>query len=140
MASSEQDVRWVQRLSNYSQALGHLSEAVELAEQRPLTSLEQQGLIQAFEFTHELAWNVMKDYFYWQGNSAITGSRDATREAYAKGLLEDGEGWMAMIKSRNQSPHTYNQAVAEAIVNAVIGHYHGLLVAFELRMRQIEAR
>jgi len=140
MASSDQDIRWQQRLNNYSQALGRLSEAVELAAQRPLTPLEQQGLIQAFEFTHELAWNVMKDYFYWQGNAAITGSRDATREAYAKGLLDDGEGWMAMIKSRNQSSHTYNQSVAETIVNAVIGQYHRLLVAFELRMRQIEAR
>lgn len=139
MASPDQDTRWLQRLNNYSQALGRLSEAVELAGQRALSPLEQQGLIQAFEFTHELAWNVMKDYFYWQGNAAINGSRDATREAYAKGLLEDGEGWMAMIKSRNQSSHTYNQSVAEAIVNAVIGHYHGLLVAFELRMRQIEA-
>lgn len=75
MVSPEHDVRWLQRLNNYSQALGRLSEAVELARQRALTPLEQQGLIQAFEFTHELAWNVLKDYFFWQGNAAITGSR-----------------------------------------------------------------
>jgi nucleotidyltransferase substrate binding protein (TIGR01987 family) len=80
----------------------------------------------------------MKDFFYWQGNAAIAGSRDATREAFGKGLLEDGEGWMAMIRSRNQSSHTYNQAIAEAIVGAVIGQYHALLVAFEQRMRKIE--
>ncbi|MBK6356513.1 MAG: nucleotidyltransferase substrate binding protein [Betaproteobacteria bacterium] len=140
MLSPDQDVRWIQRLNNYSQALRRLSDAVELAAQRALSPLEQQGLIQAFEFTHELAWNVMKDYFYWQGDAAITGSRDATREAFAKGLLEDGEGWMAMIRSRNQSSHTYNQAVAEAIVGAVIGNYHRLLAAFEQRMRQIEAK
>lgn len=137
VSSPEQDVRWLQRLNNYSQALQRLTEAVDLAAQRALSPLEQQGLIQAFEFTHELAWNVMKDYFYWQGNSAITGSRDATREAFGKGLLDDGEGWMAMIKSRNQSSHTYNQAVAEAIVATVIGQYHGLFAAFERRMRQI---
>lgn len=71
-----------------------LSEAVVLAGQRELSPLEQQGLIQAFEFTHELAWNVMKDYFFWQGTSSITGSRDATREASSKELIEDGEGWM----------------------------------------------
>jgi nucleotidyltransferase substrate binding protein (TIGR01987 family) len=140
IAMQDQDIRWVLRLNNYSQALGRLSEAVELAAQRTLTPLEQQGLIQAFEFTHELAWNVMKDYFYWQGNAAITGSRDATREAFAKGLLDDGEGWMAMIRSHNQSSHTYNQAIAEAIVSAVIGQYHGLLVKFEQRMQQIEAQ
>ena len=139
MLLPERDGRWLQRLNNYSQALQRLSEAVELAGQRALTPLEQQGLIQTFEFTHELASNVMKDFFYWQGNADIAGSRDATREAFGKGLLEDGEGWMAMIKSRNQSSHTYNQAIAEAIVGAVIGQYHGLLVAIEQRMQKIGA-
>lgn len=134
---SDTDLRWGQRLVNYRAALLRLSEAVELSRQRPLTPLEQQGLIQAFEFTHELAWNVMKDYFYWQGNAAITGSRDATREAFARGLVEDGEGWMAMIKSRNQSSHTYNQTIAESIVTAVVGQYHPLFCAFEARMSQL---
>lgn len=127
------DIRWHQRLQNYVLALARLTEAVELAGVRPLSALEQQGLIQAFEFTHELAWNLLKDYFFWQGNSAITGSRDATREGFAKGLLEDGEGWMAMIKSRNQTSYTYNQAVADAIVNQVISSYHGLFLALRER-------
>lgn len=140
MSIPDQDIRWQQRLNNYRLALRRLTDAVVLAGQRPLTPLEQQGLIQAFEFTHELAWNVMKDYFYWQGNSAISGSRDATREAFAKGLIEDGEGWMAMIKSRNLSSHTYNQNVADAIVSAVIAQYSPLLQAFECRMRGIEVR
>ncbi len=85
----------------------------------PCRSLEQLGVIRIFEFSHELAWNVLKDYFSWQGNSAITGSRDATREAYSQGLLDDGEAWMAMIKSRNLSSHTYNQNVADSIAEAV---------------------
>lgn len=139
MASPEHDIRWQQRLGNYTQALDCLSEAVELSHLRALTPLEQQGLIQAFEFTHELAWNVMKDYFFWQGNAAITGSRDASREAYAKGLVEDGEGWMAMIKSRNQSSHTYNLSVAEAIAALVIERYFSLFKAFEARMQQIDS-
>jgi hypothetical protein len=53
--------------------LGSLREGVALASQRALSDLEKQGLIRAFEFTHELAWNVMKDYFAYQGNPAITG-------------------------------------------------------------------
>lgn len=138
MSIYDQDIRWQQRLNNYSLALQRLADAVALSAQRPLTPLEQLGLIQAFEFTHELAWNVMKDYFYWQGNAAIAGSRDATREAFSKGLLEDGEGWMAMIKSRNLSSHTYNQSVADAIVEAVIARYFSLLQAFEQRMRAVE--
>lgn len=127
----EMDVRWKQRLANYRKALQRLDEAVLLMRQRGLSELERQGLIQAFEFTHELAWNVMKDWFEYQGNSEISGSRDATREAFRRGLLEDGETWMQMLRSRNQSSHTYNVAVAEEIATAVDSRYwqafHGFL-------------
>ncbi len=137
MAHAQSDIRWHQRLQNYAHALARLTEAVELAGVRPLSALEQQGLIQAFEFTHELAWNLLKDYFFWQGNGAITGSRDATREGFAKGLLEDGEGWMEMIKSRNQSSHTYNQAVADAIANQVVVRYYALFQALQARFQML---
>jgi nucleotidyltransferase substrate binding protein (TIGR01987 family) len=132
-----QDIRWQQRLGNYTTALSQLTSAVELAGQRPLSDLEKQGLIQAFEFTHELAWNVMKDYFAFQGNPAITGSRDAVRESFGRGLITDGEGWMEMIRSRNQSSHTYNRQVAEEIVERILNHYHPLFQAFLLRMREL---
>jgi len=62
------DIRWQQRLQNYRKALSQLALAVTLSQQRPLSNLEKQGLIQGFEFTHELAWNVLKDYFVYQGN------------------------------------------------------------------------
>lgn len=88
---------------------------MELGRQRPLSEIEQLGLIKAFEFTHELPWNVMKDYFEYQGNTSITGSRDATREAFRRNLIDDGEGWMEMLQSRNKTSHTYNQEVADEI-------------------------
>jgi nucleotidyltransferase substrate binding protein (TIGR01987 family) len=133
------DIRWEQRLANYAMALEQLTNAVELAGKRPLSELEQQGLIQAFEFTHKLAWNVMKDYFAFQGDPSITGSRDAVRESFNKGLIMDGEGWMEMIKSRNQSLHTYNQKVAEAIVDKVVTVYHTLFNDFLLRMLELKS-
>ncbi|HAT1775041.1 nucleotidyltransferase [Legionella pneumophila] len=132
------DVRWQQRLNNYARALQQLSLAVNLAQTRPLSDLEKQGLIQAFEFTHELAWNVMKDYFFFQGNSAITGSRDATRESFNKGLIKEGEIWMEMIKSRNQTTHTYNQSVADEIVKNIINSYHTSFQAFLEKMQGLK--
>lgn len=67
------DIRWQQRFSNYRRAYTQLAEAVALSTTRPLSRLEQQGLIQAFEFTQELAGQVMKDYFeYQQGATTIT--------------------------------------------------------------------
>ena len=129
------DIRWHQRLANYEKAFSRLAAAVELASQRPLSDLEKQGLIQAFEFTHELAWNVMKDYFAWQGTVDITGSRDATRESFSKGLVADGEGWMEMIRSRNQTSHTYNEEVANEIAARITGQYAPLFQGFLLRMQ-----
>jgi nucleotidyltransferase substrate binding protein (TIGR01987 family) len=123
--------RWKQRLQNYQQALERLREAVQLSRLRPLSRLEQQGLIQAFEFTHELAWNLMKDYLAYQGTPDLGGSRDASRAAFALGLISDGEGWMEMITSRNQTSHTYNQAVADAIAGLITGRYAPLFDAFE---------
>jgi nucleotidyltransferase substrate binding protein (TIGR01987 family) len=70
------------------------------------------------------------DYFAWQGNPGITGSRDAAREAFQKGLVEDGEGWMEMIKSRNQTSHTYQQKIADEIAGKIIEHYFPLFQRF----------
>jgi len=108
-----EDIRWKQRFNNYLRALQTLTEAVELAQTRDLSNLEEQGMIQGFEFTHELAWNVLKDYLEEKGIVGIIGSKDATRLAFKNGLIDDGEAWMDMIKARNLSSHTYNQETAE---------------------------
>ena len=106
------DIRWKQRFDNFQRALHQLTLAIELKAQRPLSELEQQGLIQVFEFTHELAWIVLKDYLEMEGIQGLVGSRSTAREAFKRGLVRDGEVWMDMIEKRNLSSHTYNQAVA----------------------------
>lgn len=115
----DQDIRWVQRLDSFSTALSSLRSAVELSRQRELSELEQQGLIQAFEFTHELAWNLLKDFLENRGTAGIYGSRDAVREAFKRGLIKNGEVWMRMIVSRNQSSHTYRRSTADEIARLV---------------------
>jgi len=137
MTTAPQDIRWKQRLNNFLPAFNQLKAAVELSHQRALSDLEKQGVIQAFEFTHELAWNVIKDYFEYQGASQITGSRDATREAFSKGLIKDGDSWMEMIKSRNKTSHTYNKNVAEEIVGKIVTSYFQCFVDFYQRMSEL---
>ena len=132
---SQPSIRWKQRLNNFCLALTQLENAVTLSNQRKLSDLEKQGLIQAFEFTHELAWNVMKDYFDYQGNAdLITGSRDATKEAFQKGLIQNGDDWMEMIKSRNKSSHTYNLNVANDIVEKIHKSYISLFNNFQITL------
>ena len=60
---TDSGIRWIQRFHNFQIALAQLNDAVLLSKERELSLLEKQGLIQAFEYTHELAWKVMKDFF-----------------------------------------------------------------------------
>lgn len=137
---STQDIRWQQRFQNFLKAFSLLDEAVMKYRASGLSELEEQGLIQRFEFTHELAWNVLKDYFEYQGNTEVTDSRDATREAFSKGLITDGEGWMEMLKSRNKTSHTYNEEIANDIIKNIVGWYHSLFLEFMNKMTELKDR
>ena len=127
------DIRWKERFDNFQRALHQLTLAMELKAQRPLSELEQQGLIQGFEFTHELAWNVLKDYLEMEGIQGLVGSRSTAREAFKRGLVRDGEVWMDMIEKRNLSSHTYNQAVANELVVAIAERYYPVFCELQQR-------
>jgi len=115
-----EDVRWTQRFNNFSKAVAQLTKFIEKGE---LNELEKQGLIQAFGYTYESAWNTLKDYFEAKGETGIHGSRDVFRLAFRRGVIENGEAWMDMIKSRNLTSHTYDEEVASKIVSAILGSY-----------------
>ncbi len=100
-----------------------------------LNEMLKEGLIQRFEYTHELAWNVMKDYAEYQGNSNVGGSRDASREAFQLQLIANGHVWMDMISSRTKTSHTYNEATANAIYEKIINEYYSAFLAFENTMK-----
>ncbi|WP_136064809.1 nucleotidyltransferase substrate binding protein [Modicisalibacter radicis] len=123
------DIRWIQRLQNFSKALAQLDEAVTLMRERTLSNLERQGVIQAFEYSYELGWNTLKDYLVWQGIESIVGSRDTIREAFALGLVEDGDAWMAMLVDRNRTSHTYNEKTAQDILDNIEQSHHTQLMA-----------
>jgi nucleotidyltransferase substrate binding protein (TIGR01987 family) len=74
-------------------------------EKGELSELEEQGIIKAFEYIYELAWNVIKDYYEEQGEVSIQGSRDSLPLAFQRGLIADADNWMTMIKSRIVSVH-----------------------------------
>jgi nucleotidyltransferase substrate binding protein (TIGR01987 family) len=117
---NQEDIRWIQRFNNFSKAFSQLRKFIAKGE---LNELEEQGLIQAFEYTYELAWNCIKDYFETQGETNINGSRDAFRLAFRRGIIKDGELWMDMIKSRTLTSHTYNEDIARQIASDVTEKY-----------------
>jgi nucleotidyltransferase substrate binding protein (TIGR01987 family) len=128
------DIRWIQRFANFQSALNQLKDGVDAFNDRDLNLLEKQGLIQIFEFTHELAWNVLKDYAEYQGNFNIKGSRDAVREGFKYSLINDGNLWMQMIETRNLTSHIYDKHTAEEIVDTIVHKYLSEFLELEKTM------
>lgn len=133
-----EDTLWQHCFHNYKNALGYLTDAIELGQQRSLSKLEKQGLIHGFEFTHELGWNVLKDYLESKGYTGLIGSRDATRTAFKNQLIADGDAWMDMIKARNQSSHTYNLDVAESIAQDILLRFYPAFVELVTTFSQLK--
>ncbi len=150
MAENE-DIRWIQRFSNYKKALTKLSEAIfyiktefqkndvlieEVETEDILDEILREGLIQRFEYTHELAWNVMKDFLTEIGGVKIIGSKDATKEAFRAELIGNGDIWMGMIFSRNLTSHSYNNETADEIFFKIINEYHSAFLSFRDAMEE----
>ncbi len=131
MTSVNKDIRWQQRFANYQKALTQLQKFIDKGE---LTELEEQGIIKAFEYTYELAWNTLKDFLEYRGQTDIYGSRDAIRKAFQLGLIDDGEGWMDMLQSRNKTSHTYNEEIAKTICQAVVEVYYSLFKQLKVKL------
>lgn len=134
MAESIKDIRWIQRFSNFKKALDKLTVAVELTGKvnnldDSMAELLREGLIQRFEYTHELAWNVMKDYAEYQGYTDVRGSRDAMRKAFEMNLISD-KIWMDSINDRNITSHSYDEETSQDIYSSIINDYYPLFCDF----------
>jgi nucleotidyltransferase substrate binding protein (TIGR01987 family) len=116
------DIRWIQRFNNYKKALKTLENDIELFKTRELSEIEKRGVIQAFEYTYELAWNVIKDFYFYNGIVDIQGSRDAFKMAFNRGLVSS-DILIRSIKSRQLTTHTYNEEIIEDIFNEIINEY-----------------
>ena len=116
------DIRWQQRFANYQKALKQLKAGVDLAAQRELSLLEKQGLIQAFEYTHELAWKTMKDYLKEMGVD-IKFPGNVIKEAFNYAIIENGALWADMLDDRNSMAHEYSEEKSDEIIVKIANNY-----------------
>ncbi|MBN6710401.1 nucleotidyltransferase [Canicola haemoglobinophilus] len=132
----QQDIRWKQRFDKYKQALHQLESAVlEYADTE--IDIIKEGIIQRFEFTHELAWKVMQDYLKAQGEVDVFGSKIATRLAFNRELINQGEIWLDMIETRNITVHTYDEKILNEQFNKVVNNYLPLFLQFQQRLEKL---
>lgn len=131
-----EDIRWIQRFDNFKRSMKQLDNAIALMAERDLSELEGQGVVQAFEYNYELAWNVLKDFYEHQGELGIQGSRDAIKVAFRRGLIPDGDVWLKMIKSRALTVHTYNEEVTQEILEDVVHKFYPEFVALRDKLTE----
>ena len=127
----EKDIRWLQRFSNLKKAFQKLKEAVEI---ESLSELESEGLIQRFEYTYELAWKTLQDLLEAKGYLDVKGPTPVIQQSFQDGYIVDGDGWMKLKKSRENTSHTYNKEVAKEIVETIISSYFRLFEELILRL------
>ena len=112
-----------------------LERFVQKAEQ--LNAMEQLGMIKSFEYTYELGWNTIKDFYEDQGESNIQGSRDAIQLAFKRGLIRQGDIWMEMLKDRNRTAHTYNEKTAEEIAGNILSRYFSVFTELKRELEMM---
>ncbi len=136
MADHPLDVRWKQRLSSYSKAYALLKDAF-LDETRELTALETEGVIHRFEFTYELAWNLLGDYLQASGIQLVRSPREVIKRSAAAGLIDQGQLWIDMHLVRNAVAHQYDETKARQALNEIKTQF---LPLFEALHRQFTDR
>jgi len=129
------EIRWMQRFSNYKKALARLTEAIQLNEERKLSDLEQQGLIQAFEFTFDMGWKTLQDYVTDRGYDGERGKPNLIISEASKFDLINESNWKLLTKARNQTSHTYDEEIADEVAKNIIEEYHGFFIQLETRLQ-----
>ena len=124
MTPAQPDIRWQQRFQNFDRAFTLFQAALQ---ERPLdaySALEQEGIIQRFEYAYELAWKTMKDYLQDSGVviSPVT-PREVIKQAFAANLVADGQVWVDMMLHRNQLSHTYDFSKFRQVLEAAVNRY-----------------
>ena len=118
----------VEKYADYAKAVSRLKEVLEAGTD---VDFVYDAAIQRFEFTYELGWKLLRAYLSYNGIEEVNTPREAFKEAFATGLIDDGELWIEMIKDRNLTSHTYNETVAISIYNRVKERYFGLFEKLE---------
>lgn len=121
------DIRWKQRFQNFENAYNTFVRMIDRHEKTPDDEAVQMALVQAFEFTYELAWNVMKDYLENEGFDEVRNAKQTIRTAFQAELITDAEGWMEMIQKRNLASHAYNLTILHETVTFIKDEFFPLV-------------
>ena len=88
----------------------------------PFSVIVRDATIQRFEYTFELGWKTLKDFFESK-NVEVKFTRDVIKESFKTELLDDGEIWLEMLEKRNLMAHTYDEVILKSVLNDIESRY-----------------
>jgi len=105
------------KLESFSNAVARLEESLRRCEQEPEDAQLRDGLIQRFEFTYEVAFNLLRRCVERSASSEEAVKNldfsEIIRQGWDLGLLhEEVSAWRSFRQRRNIMSHTYNEANA----------------------------
>lgn len=107
------------KFEKFKKALAALEEIYLKPVQEDRSNID--ATIQRFEFTFELGWKFLKDYFE-ERDIHLNYPKEVIQESFAVGLVDDEEAWIQMLRDRNMTSHTYDQKLADEIYRRIRGH------------------
>lgn len=130
---NNQDIRWRQRFLNFTKSMRFLENALQIPDP---DIVQKAGIIQFFEMSFELAWNMVKDYLEEQGFVDIKSPRGTLKKAFEIGIIENGHDWMGLLLDRNLTAHTYDEEKATEVEQLIRNKYFPLLKALHNSFKQ----
>jgi nucleotidyltransferase substrate binding protein (TIGR01987 family) len=131
-----EDMRWKQRVDNFSKACALLSE-INGYDPDDTPAIVREGFIHRFEMTFDLAWKTAKDYLEELGHGVQPSPRPIIKEAFATGVISDGQAFIDMLESRNLLSHKYDEKTSLSVFLKIREEYYP---AFENLRAYLEDR
>lgn len=127
----------MKKYDNFCKALANLKVGSQLSE--PYTVVEQTGIVGLFEICFEQAWKLMKELLEEHGRfeERIGSPKAIIKIAYQCGMINDCEGWLELLESRNILTHIYSDEQALYVIRKLKTDYIAL---FETLKNEIDSR
>lgn len=98
----------------FKEAIQRLDESLK----QPKNEFMRDSAIKRFELVFDLSWKSMKAFLEDKGVTCAS-PLGCLKESYRQGLVAYDERLTGLVKIRNKTVHTYNEALAEEVYAAL---------------------
>lgn len=105
--------KFLAQLTQLEKAIGRLAEA--LAQEK--NEFMRDSAIQRFTFTFDLSWKTIKSFLAEKHGVVCDSPKSCLKAGFQNDLIVNEDGWLLLTDMRNETVHTYNEALADKIYN-----------------------